>query len=123
MSEPQAFTKSLVLRTPDWTQTTKKMKFGSSQVSPELHPPDAPTTKGHIEILETIDILVETSVNSFGSLARIERLNLANAERDHKMMVESNRENRVGRNDPCPCGSEKKYKKCCLVAPNLNALT
>jgi hypothetical protein len=20
----------------------------------------------------------------------------------------------VGRNDPCPCGSEKKYKKCCL---------
>src|ERR1035437_5653930 len=20
---------------------------------------------------------------------------------------------RVGRNDPCPCGSEKKYKKCC----------
>jgi uncharacterized protein len=21
---------------------------------------------------------------------------------------------RVGRNDPCPCGSGKKYKKCCL---------
>jgi len=21
---------------------------------------------------------------------------------------------KVGRNDPCPCGSEKKYKKCCL---------
>ena len=21
----------------------------------------------------------------------------------------------VGRNDPCPCGSGKKYKKCCLV--------
>jgi uncharacterized protein YecA (UPF0149 family) len=21
-------------------------------------------------------------------------------------------ENRVGRNDPCPCGSGKKYKKC-----------
>jgi len=20
----------------------------------------------------------------------------------------------VGRNDPCPCGSNKKYKKCCL---------
>ncbi len=24
------------------------------------------------------------------------------------------REQRVGRNDPCPCGSGKKYKKCCL---------
>ncbi len=23
-------------------------------------------------------------------------------------------EPRVGRNDPCPCGSGKKYKKCCL---------
>lgn len=23
------------------------------------------------------------------------------------------RENRTGRNDPCPCGSGKKYKKCC----------
>jgi len=22
-------------------------------------------------------------------------------------------ENKVGRNEPCPCGSGKKYKKCC----------
>jgi len=22
----------------------------------------------------------------------------------------------IGRNDPCPCGSEKKYKKCCGAA-------
>ena len=22
----------------------------------------------------------------------------------------------VGRNDPCPCGSGKKFKKCCLVS-------
>jgi uncharacterized protein YecA (UPF0149 family) len=21
---------------------------------------------------------------------------------------------KVGRNDPCPCGSSKKFKKCCL---------
>ncbi|MDP1826425.1 MAG: SEC-C metal-binding domain-containing protein [Archangium sp.] len=25
---------------------------------------------------------------------------------------------RVGRNDPCPCGSGKKYKKCCLAKAN-----
>jgi hypothetical protein len=24
------------------------------------------------------------------------------------------RETKIGRNDPCPCGSGKKYKKCCL---------
>jgi len=23
----------------------------------------------------------------------------------------------VGRNDPCPCGSGKKYKKCCMNKP------
>jgi len=23
------------------------------------------------------------------------------------------RGDKVGRNDPCPCGSGKKYKKCC----------
>lgn len=23
-------------------------------------------------------------------------------------------EHKVGRNDPCPCGSGKKYKKCCM---------
>jgi len=28
----------------------------------------------------------------------------------HKPMTA---ENKVGRNDPCPCGSGKKYKKCC----------
>jgi uncharacterized protein YecA (UPF0149 family) len=25
--------------------------------------------------------------------------------------------NKIGRNDPCPCGSGKKYKKCCLHVP------
>lgn len=24
-------------------------------------------------------------------------------------------EEKVGRNDPCPCGSGKKYKQCCLL--------
>jgi hypothetical protein len=24
-------------------------------------------------------------------------------------------QNKPGRNDPCPCGSGKKYKRCCLA--------
>jgi hypothetical protein len=28
----------------------------------------------------------------------------------------------VGRNDPCPCGSGKKFKKCCLKKPNAGLL-
>lgn len=26
------------------------------------------------------------------------------------------RGNKIGRNDPCPCGSERKFKKCCIGA-------
>jgi hypothetical protein len=29
--------------------------------------------------------------------------------------------NKVGRNDPCPCGSGKKYKQCCLKAEQAKA--
>jgi uncharacterized protein YecA (UPF0149 family) len=25
-----------------------------------------------------------------------------------------NTQTKIDRNDPCPCGSEKKYKKCCM---------
>lgn len=25
------------------------------------------------------------------------------------------REKKIRRNDPCPCGSRRKYKKCCMV--------
>jgi preprotein translocase subunit SecA len=31
-----------------------------------------------------------------------------------KMEPIRNRQEQVGRNDPCPCGSGKKYKNCCL---------
>jgi len=32
----------------------------------------------------------------------------------HKVETIRNRGTKVGRNDPCPCGSGKKYKACCL---------
>ena len=33
----------------------------------------------------------------------------------HAPMVPVRRElPKIGRNDPCPCGSGKKHKKCCL---------
>lgn len=30
---------------------------------------------------------------------------------------------KVGRNDPCPCGSGKKFKNCCINKKNWNELT
>ena len=31
-----------------------------------------------------------------------------------KLETIRNRGENVGRNDPCPCGSGKKYKQCCM---------
>ncbi|MFR4118040.1 MAG: SEC-C metal-binding domain-containing protein, partial [Bilophila wadsworthia] len=31
----------------------------------------------------------------------------------HGAPAQAKAENKPGRNDPCPCGSGKKYKKCC----------
>ena len=35
------------------------------------------------------------------------------ASKDKKVETIRNKSPRVGRNDPCPCGSGKKYKHCC----------
>lgn len=37
-------------------------------------------------------------------------------------MTDVKSESTIGRNEPCPCGSKKKYKRCCGVsaAPKLN---
>ena len=32
-------------------------------------------------------------------------------------------EPKVGRNEPCPCGSGKKFKKCCIKEPELKKPT
>jgi hypothetical protein len=30
---------------------------------------------------------------------------------------------KIGRNDPCPCGSGKKYKNCCLTKKSATPLS
>jgi yecA family protein len=37
-----------------------------------------------------------------------------NRARRHRVSASEFRIGKVGRNDPCPCGSGSKYKKCCL---------
>ncbi|MCQ2507761.1 MAG: SEC-C domain-containing protein [Dorea sp.] len=33
--------------------------------------------------------------------------------KEQKLSTTVRKEKKIGRNDPCPCGSGKKYKKCC----------
>jgi methionyl aminopeptidase len=36
-------------------------------------------------------------------------------------MLHDTKRRKIGRNDPCPCGSGLKYKKCCMNKPHINA--
>ena len=41
-------------------------------------------------------------------------LQMSSGPGDEKIETVRNRGERIGRNDPCPCGSGKKYKQCCM---------
>ena len=47
-------------------------------------------------------------------IERQQQAAIAGTEADKKLEPIRNREPKVGRNDPCPCGSGKKYKQCCM---------
>ena len=55
---------------------------------------------------------------SASELAKEQQAGIDAADRanDKKPEPIRNRGEKVGRNDPCPCGSGKKYKQCCLRA-------
>jgi len=38
----------------------------------------------------------------------------------HERLVARSMQSKVGRNEPCPCGSGKKFKKCCGAASDLH---
>ncbi|HMO14026.1 MAG TPA: SEC-C metal-binding domain-containing protein [Pirellulaceae bacterium] len=65
------------------------------------------------------DTWVETSAvhsdaATSADMARQQQVIDRQASGDRKVETIRNRQEKVGRNDPCPCGSGKKYKVCCL---------
>jgi uncharacterized protein YecA (UPF0149 family) len=53
--------------------------------------------------------------NWYKEMTRLDELELNDAEEiDEPPPDTIVRHAHVGRNDPCPCGSGKKFKKCCL---------
>ncbi len=61
--------------------------------------------KNWVESRDMLDIACATSYNSDTENPGA----MATAQRTQTIV----KENKVGRNDPCPCGSGKKYKQCC----------
>ena len=69
----------------------------------------------------------ETTLDSNNSLNKLDvsSLDAATIKRlmDYQNRKPSVREyKKIGRNDPCPCGSGKKYKNCCLSSGKFEGL-
>ncbi|MDI6885406.1 MAG: SEC-C metal-binding domain-containing protein [archaeon] len=60
-----------------------------------------------------VDITNEKEMQKF--IARYNLQQLATLKRDESKTgsTPKSRKSKIGRNDPCPCGSGKKYKRCC----------
>ena len=59
---------------------------------------------------------VHESAPSTSEMAQQQEQAIEGSRGEQKVETIRNRNDRVGRNDPCPCGSGKKYKNCCLKA-------
>jgi len=80
--------------------------------------------EGHLMFEQMIDSIRDQTVRTLFT-ARVQGANAPQRERVAKITGESaggdeslkkspvRKEKKPGRNDPCPCGSGKKYKKCC----------
>ncbi|GGF98120.1 MULTISPECIES: DUF1186 domain-containing protein [Cysteiniphilum] len=54
--------------------------------------------------------------STFGTWAMFHESSVSNHSNDQLLFSNKERsKKKAGRNDPCPCGSGKKYKKCCLL--------
>ncbi len=51
---------------------------------------------------------------SLSDMSEMQQAANSSAASDKKIEPIRNHEERTGRNDPCPCGSGKKYKQCCM---------
>ncbi|HFC36155.1 MAG TPA: preprotein translocase subunit SecA, partial [Candidatus Moranbacteria bacterium] len=52
-------------------------------------------------------------VEQFGALKKMQENASSNKQGENVKQQPLVSDKTVGRNDPCPCGSGKKYKKCC----------
>ena len=118
------------LRFPEKHGTIIRYRNASGQTGSGQREDDRRHSRGMVDICRVGDIGMESAVNEMKPYLTTQRLlekflllytELHNTTRmpenyghTPEELFESERIRRVvGRNDPCPCGSGKKYKKCC----------
>jgi uncharacterized protein len=114
------FMMGVALRPDDWTPLFKK-KYGATILFPIVALADeqmmvkelGPDARKELTRERLTEMIPSSVVSAYEHwLGRREPIdpNLAPSE------PHAGRHAKVGRNDPCPCGSGKKYKKCCGAA-------
>lgn len=68
---------------------------------------------GHEPEEERRELIIRRACIAAGASRRIRYADIGDTSTRERPTAPIQRAPRIGRNDPCPCGSGKKYKKCC----------
>lgn len=115
----QGFMRGVALRNEDWLALFDDEEHGGSLVpilvlahehhpDPEMRPYDAPIDA---EQREQLIVCVAAAVPAIYGYFEPHRRLAARSARESATYRRAMP--KIGRNDPCPCGSGKKYKQCC----------
>jgi uncharacterized protein len=122
----QGFMRGALIRPMFWHELMESEEYGGSILpmmllshendpDPTMRPPLVPPEKREDILLEMIAGLTKI-YRHFEPLRRSRPSGLQTPPHTQRQTG-----SKVGRNDPCPCGSGKKYKRCCaLDAPTMH---
>ncbi|HRY52579.1 MAG TPA: preprotein translocase subunit SecA [Candidatus Portnoybacteria bacterium] len=114
--------KIFYLRTMDmlWMEHLDEMNYLRDSVRLRAYGQKDPLVEYKNESMRLFQRLLGTIQTSFvNSIYKVEIMSERAAEQKEikniiaGQVVSENKKSEVGRNEPCPCGSGKKYKKCC----------
>ena len=133
--------RSILLRNVDtsWMEHIDTMEDHKAMINLQSYAQRDPVTEYRITSGDMFDAMVaeirDKTVRTILSVVprpaqQIQRVQVANPisagfaggsqQSVKKVSIKKAPAERVGRNDPCPCGSGKKYKNCCGAASNQN---
>ena len=122
-----------IMKTSRWmdlmvleTKSTKKgiglRGYGQKDPATEYRLEGSEMFEQMIDNIKTDVVKILLNVHKSGELRRKETVEITNASQQNLNNLDNDTVNKepiknegpkVGRNDPCPCGSGKKYKNCC----------
>ena len=120
------FEKAIILRVIDmhWIEHINTMSLLREGIGLRGYAQENPLrayTKEGFDLFDSMLTTIDNEATSYLIRAEIrqntERVQVIKGEavedRNKIKKAEPKRVNKIGRNDPCPCGSGKKYKQCC----------